>query len=379
MKSNRTIFASLMEHLPRKIFDDLVNIHQGDKWTKSIKTWDVLMALLNGHLNNESSLRAVGLSHGSQFYLKNLEAKPIPRSTLSDACKTKKPAVFLGICQYLLEKIQGNKRIKQDAEQCLYLIDSTPIPLGGNGYEWATGHRRTVGLKLHIGYDLNLKTPVFFSITPPNVNDITEAKKIKIEAGIVYVFDRAYYDYAWWNSINEKNSIFVTRLKKAIPHEVITEYSVNEFSNVKNDQIIKLTTRDGKKYQGDLRKIRIELFNKKSIDIVSNDLTSSAEEIGELYRKRWGIEMFFKWIKQNLKIKRFWCQNENAVKLQILSGLIVYLLLKLVQMKTHCLYTLKQVRIIVRINLNRVVRLRDLFSRKGPLSYLTKPKEALLC
>lgn len=351
MQGKGTVFEGLLKYVPRKKFDEIVKKHNGDKWCKSFFCWDLFTMLLRGQLSGEMSMRSVELSHACQStHLKQMGTKTASLSTLSDACKARNPDVFMDVFWQVLSVLRTSPRkIDKEVEQFIHLIDSTPIPLKGHGYEWAKDNYRTKGLKVHTVYDHDLKSPVHFTITAPNVNDVTEGKKLSIKANGIYVFDKAYYDYGWWNDIDKKGSRFVTRLKKDAPFKILERREIKE--TFLHDWTIQLTSQAGKRYKGLLRHVRVKLGNKKSIVIITNDLTSPAARIAELYKWRWNIELFFKCLKQNLKIKRFWGRNENAVKLQIITAMIAYVLLRLAQIKAVGALSIKQIRTIIRIKL----------------------------
>jgi IS4 transposase len=200
-------------------------------------------------------------------------------------------------------------------------------------------------------YDRQLQAPIHFSITSANVNDITEGKKIPLESGGIYIYDKGYFDYDWWNSIVEKGSAFVTRIKKNTPYEITKVYAPKG-DNVLSDTIIELAAEKARrKFKHPLRMVEIILDNGELISVVTNKLTLNAEEIAKLYRQRWEIELLFKWLKQNLQIKRFWCKNENGVKLQIITALIAFVLLRLVQLKAKTILSVKYILQLISLKL----------------------------
>lgn len=350
MQVKSTVFKDLLKYIPRKKFNEIVTKHNADKWCKNFFCWDLFAMLLHSQLSGEMSMRMVELSNAYQAsYLKQIDAKVMPLSTLSDACKARNPKVFMDVFWHLLSILKVSGKVDKNLKQFIHLIDSTPIPLKGYGYDWAKDNYRTKGLKIHTVYDCSLQSPTHFTMTAPNVNDVTEGKKLPIKKGGIYVFDKAYYDYRWWNDIEKKGSYFVTRLKKDAPFKIINRKAAEE--NLLHDWTIQLTSQAGKRFKGLLRHIRVKLANKKSIIIITNDLMSPAKRIAELYKKRWEIELFFKCLKQNLKIKRFWGKSENAVKLQIITAMIAYILLKLIQIKNRCALSIKQIRTILRFKL----------------------------
>lgn len=351
MQGKNTVFKDLLKYVPQKKFAEIVKKHNGDKWCKNFFCWDLFIMLLHGQLSGDMSMRTVELSNACQAtHLKRMGARTSSLSTLSDACKARNPKIFMDVFWQLLSILKATPRKKdKELSQFIHLIDSTPIPLKGYGYEWAKDNYRIKGLKVHTVYDHELKSPVHFTITAPNVNDVTEGKKLSIKKNGIYVFDKAYYDYRWWNDIDKKGSRFVTRLKKGTPFKITERRDVKE--NLLHDWTIQLTSQAGKRFKGLLRHIRVKLANKKSIVVITNDLISPASRIAELYKWRWDIELFFKCLKQNLKIKKFWGKNENAVKLQIITAMIAYVLLRLTQIESQCALSIKQIRIIIRLKL----------------------------
>lgn len=348
MKRKDTVFNEILKYIPHEKFEEIVKEHQGDKWSKKIKYWDLFLVLLHGQLSGETSLRMVGLSHNARYDA----ARKVPRSTLSDSCKTKRPEILMKVFWELVEKLghQSKKPLKE-LSSAIQLLDATSIMLTERGHEWVKENGRIKGLKMHTLYDYDLKSPIYFSITDANINDIEEAKKLSLGAGKIYVFDKGYCDFTWWNQINEKGNCFVTRLKKGICYKVKRRDKPTT-EDIKCDQAIVLTARSGKNYKSELRRIRVKLDNKKSIILVTNDLKSTAGRIAELYKERWKIELFFKCIKQNLKIKRFWGKSENAVRLQIIVAMVACVLLRLIQMKSLSFYSLKEIGVIIRVNIS---------------------------
>jgi putative transposase len=357
MQRKGNVFRDILKYIPRNNFDKTVDKYDGNKWSKKFKYWDLFLVLLHGQLSGEMSLRMVGLSHNARVSLAN---KAMPRSTLSDCCMKKKPEVLMDVFWQLVDKLegQGKKLIKRLAS-AIQLIDSTGIMLMDKGYEWAKGNGRIKGLKMHTVYDNELKCPVHFSITSANVNDIEEAKKLPIKKHKIYVFDKGYCDFLWWNKINEQESYFVSRLKKGVRYVIERQSEINS-ANIRCDQTINLTARNGKQYKSLLRYVEVEIENGKTIILLSNDFNSTAETIAELYKTRWKIELFFKCIKQNLKIKRFWGKSENAVKLQIIVAMITYALLRLVQVASLSTYTLKEVGVLIRINMGSTLPMKKI-------------------
>lgn len=352
MDRNDTIFSQLLEYISKKDFLELVEKHDADKYVKSFDSWDQLVVMLYLQITQQTSLRNVEISFNSKFkYHDLLDTHSVHRSTLSDANCRCSVELYQDVFFKLIDKIHEHKR--QKMEEVIRIIDSTPIQLKGFGYDWTESNYRIKGLKTHVVHDPQLKLPVHFTITAANVNDITEAKKLELKEGEVYICDKAYYDFSWWNNINQLGSYFVTRVKRDTRYKILRELTT-EGDKVIKDLVITLDTKAGKAYKGKLRLLTVKRDNGKEIDIITNKLDAEAEYIAELYKMRWQIELLFKWIKQNLKIKKFVGRSENAVKIQIITAMIAYVLTWLISQKLKLLgyeISMKQLLIVIRDNL----------------------------
>ena len=234
----------------------------------------------------------------------------------------------------------------------LRLIDSTTIDLNLNQFEWAKFRSTKSGIKLHVVYDPTTEVPTYFEMTAAKTHDRKALTRLPLLPQATYVVDRAYNDYRWYHTVDQMGSTFVGRMKSNARYDVI-ERRVTTSSSVLSDEVIRLSA---KQAQQDcpiaLRRIEFKrVEDDKVLVFISNDLTRSAEEIADLYKQRWQIELFFKWIKQNLKIKHFLGRSENAVMIQVLVAMIAYLLLKLAQLGNRCTSTLQQIARIVGVNL----------------------------
>jgi transposase len=268
--------------------------------------------------------------------LKRRRIKLACRSTLADANKQRAPAAFEALIPALLAKLSPAKA--RQAKDELRLIDSTVIHPGRGAQEWAHFQSGNIAAKVHLVYDPQALLPVFYELTHGNINDITVAKThMPIEAGATYVFDLGYYDFGFWTELDRKQCRFVTRLKINTPVTLIEERAVTDAHNtdahhmVRRDAIVMLPERQAKSRKNPFSKpgriITVVIETGKTLRLFTNDLESSAQEIAALYKTRWQIELFFRWIKQNLKIRHFHGRSENAVKFQIIAAIITYLLL----------------------------------------------------
>jgi IS4 transposase len=290
-------------------------------------------------------------SHETRLY--HVGATPVKRSTMSDANSQRPWQVFSELFAQMLP--QAHRGLRRATADAVRLIDSTSIRLSSLSESWATFSADVFGAKAHIVYDPNADRPVYFAVTPANVNDITAAKAMPIEPGATYVYDLGYYDYGWWAKLDDVGCRFVTRLKKNTPFNVVKENRAARSSNVVSDRIGHLPARLANSRKNPLqvpvREIRLTIENGKQLRIVTNDLDAPAEEIAELYKQRWQIELFFRWIKQTLRIRRFVGVSENAVRIQIAIALIAFLLLRMAQLAQKAVHSPLEFARLVRTNL----------------------------
>jgi len=352
LKHSNTVFHQLLKYLPRHRFQEAVDRHQGDRRIRSMSCWDQLTALLFGQLTGSRSLRdlVTGFNSKSAHHY-HLGTRTVRRSSLSDANSHRPTAVFQETFFYLLEQVR-NKLPKCDASEMVRLIDSSTIDLNLNQFEWADFRSTKAGIKLHTVYDPNAEIPVYFAMTNAKVNDRKALHQLPMMAGMTYVVDRAYNDYAWYYTLTQQGSVFVGRMKKNALYEVLeTKPAMSE--GILSDEVIQLSSRKAKKAcPTPMRRIKFcRKDDGKILEFITNDMQRSAQEIADLYKQRWQIELFFKWIKQNLKVKTFIGRSENAVMIQVLVALITYLLLKLAQLGCHSKMGLQSIVRLIGINL----------------------------
>lgn len=328
MYSN-TRFHQILEALPRTLIEKAAHQHHAERYDKTFKLRDHLITLIYAQFSGARSLRELETAFNSKTQTHyHLGTRAIKRSTLADANRRRAPDAFKFIVEQLMRRVHRQQR--KELNEFLYLIDSTPIQLNGRGFEWAeeTAVQRTQGLKVHLVIDGNQQTPIYLDVTAPNVNDITPAKNLSLEPNTTYVFDKGYYDYNWWYEIDQHNAFFVTRFKKHAAIRVIEHREINDEAILK-DEIVEFKKTGHKNHYRSkpLRRIVVQRDSGKVLTIATNNLIGSASEIAKLYKQRWQIELFFKWIKQNLKVKKFLGRTKNAVLIQLYAAIIGYLLL----------------------------------------------------
>jgi IS4 transposase len=333
VRQQNIVFDELLKQIPWATFDRLVEQHDADRDDRAVKPKAHLIAMLLGQFCGARGLREIEAnlrSHAGKLY--HLGGCTISKSALSTANAMRPTSeVFGGLLSALMKQLQAGYRRK--VSDCVRLIDSTSVQLSSLSGNWATFSTGVCGAKAHIIYDPDTDQPVYLMVTPSNVNDITVAKEMPIEAGATYVFDLGYYDYGWWAKLDEAGCRIVTRLKANTPFAVVEDRPVAPGSSIISDRIGHLPKRLAASRRnpmsGFVREIQVIIETGKVLRIFTNDLKASAQEVADLYKRRWMIELFFRWVKQTLKVDHFFGTSENAVRIQITVALITFLLLRL--------------------------------------------------
>lgn len=334
MPHQNSVFHDLLKRLPWCEFERLVDEHKSDYRVRTLSTKSQFVALLYGQLAGASTLRetVTGLkSHASRLY--HVGAEPACRSTLADANAARPAAVFCDLFKLMLKT--ARRGLRRKITEATYLIDATVLPLSGLSGGWAHFSCKATGAKLHVIYDPDADQPIYAAVTPARVNDITAAHDMPFEPGATYVFDLGYYDYVWWAKLDAAGCRIVTRFKANTPLTLIKEQPVARDSNIISDRVGYLPARQAKSRKNPMadpvREVCVRIETGKVLRILSNDLDAPAQEIADLYKRRWAIELFFRWIKQSLKIRHFLGTSENAVRIQVAVALIAFLLLRSAQ------------------------------------------------
>jgi hypothetical protein len=353
MHHQNTVCHALLKAIPRWRFDRLVEAHRGDYRDRRLSFWGQFVALVYAQLSGAQSLRELvtGLgSHSNLFY--HLGLQDVRRSTLSDANRDRPACLLAAVFELLLPKLANAE--DREARDVVRLIDATTLALNDTLCGWAHFSTGYAAAKLHLVYDPKAACPTYFSITPARVNDIVEAKKMPIKPDATYVFDKGYYDFGWWAALAKSGCRFVTRIKENSPAELVQTLPVDD-GTIQGDRLIKLNQRMARSrknpIQSSLREITVTLDNGTCVRVLTNDLKAPATEIAALYKTRWQIELFFKWVKQNLRIKKFLGTSENAIKLQIIAALIAFLLIRIAQKTALAIHSLQDFTRLVRANL----------------------------
>jgi hypothetical protein len=331
MRHHNSVLHGLLKQIPWPVFERLVDEHGADRRIRRLSTKSQFVALLYGQLAGAASLREIeaGLSsHAVRLY--HVGAHPVSRSTLADANRKRPAAVFAELFAHLVG--QASRSLRRKTADAVRLINSTGLPL--SGAEWAHFSAKACGAKAHVIYDPDADCPLYCAITSARRNDITVAQAMPIEPGATYVFDLGYYDYAWWAKLDAQGCRIVTRFKSNTPMSLIKTRRVPPGEDsILSDRIGHLPARQARSrnnpFHKPVREVRVRIATGKVLRILSNDLKAPAREIADLYKRRWQIELFFRWVKQTLKIRHFLGTSENAVRLQIAVALIAFLLIRL--------------------------------------------------
>lgn len=331
MRYMDSIFVGLLKPIDRRHFRTLVERHDGDAYDKSFKSWDHLVTMIYAQFSRTDSLRGLvtGFNANSHHHY-HLGVGKLSRSTLSDANARRPVGVFAELFTTLSPL--ADRQVRQDGAEMLRLIDASPIPLGAV-CDWATWNGRIRGMKMHVVYDPKSDRPCLAEITPATINDIEVGRKVRLEAGATYVFDKGYCHYGWWAQIDAAGATFVTRAKSNMRLRTLKRRKpkklVGDGFRIIDDCEVRLTSKGDSKLAMPLRRIRVRRDQGGVITLITNDMKRSAVQIAALYKARWQIELLFRWIKQHLDIRKFLGNNENAIQLQILAAMIAYLLLRI--------------------------------------------------
>ena len=368
-----TVFGGLMKAFPRWRFDKLVERHGADYRVRRLPSWTQFQAMVFCQLSGSRSLReVVGALERFPGCHAHLGMQPVRRSTLADANRVRPASLFEDVLDALVRELGAS--CGRRGREMLRLIDATRVLVGKRIESWEVDGC----VKLHVVYDPGADAPVCIAVTSARTNDITPTKRFPIEPGATYVFDKGYYDFGFWAGLDAKGCRFVTRLKKNSPTRLIETRATDADGPVLADRVAFLSTRlassRSNPFDKPVRLIDVRIDSGREITLLSNDLDAPAAEIAALYKQRWQVELFFKWIKQNLKIRHFLGASENAVRIQITTALIAYLLLRLAQIGTETGLGLQAIaRLVAKTTFQRRA-LTDLFE---PPPHIPKPHDQL--
>lgn len=359
-----SIFSQILHLIPRLEFQAAVNEHKAERHARGFSSWTQFISMMFCQLGHAQSLREItgGLA-ASEGKLKHLGvAEPPKRSTLSYANEHRPWQVFETVFHQLLKRCQGEavaQKRKFRFKHKLLSLDSSVIPLCLSVFDWAHYKRAKGAVKLHMVLDHDGYLPSFAVVTDGKTADVTVAKKMTFAPGTMLVFDRGYPDYGWWLSLTQQKVTFVTRLKDNADYGVVEKREAPKDSNIVRDEVILLCAQQEIGPQARLRRIEVWVEEKKETMVfVTNHLKLAASTIAAVYKERWAVELFFKAIKQGLKIKTFVGTSQNAVRTQIWTALIAMLMVKFLQLRSSFGWSLSNLIALLR---QQLFVYRDLF------------------
>lgn len=357
MAQHQYVFAQFLGLLPRYEFQRIVNKYKGDYRTKTFKCWNQMACMIFAHIRQEDSLRDIDIAlnaHASKLYYIGIQQ--CPKSTLADANELRDYRIYEDFAKSLMKRarrVYAGSELAIEIDNAAYALDASTVDLTLSLFPWAKFRATKGAIKLHAMIDLRGNIPAFLTITDGKVHDVKAAPQIPIEPEGIYIVDRAYIDFDWLWSIDQTGAFFVTRLKKSIKWTRVVSHPVDKSVGLRSDQEILLFRKKSKaKYPKRLRRItfRDDIQN-RTLVFLTNNFLLSAETIAALYKARWEIELFFKWIKQNLKVKSFYGTSPNAVKTQIWIAMILYLILAIIKERYHIEKSLSQLLHFLEVNL----------------------------
>ena len=366
MNQDKYVFAQIVEFLNQDKFRRLVSKYQGDRYVKYYSTWNQLLTLIFGQLSRSASLRDCVLAlqaHRSKLYHLGV-GKTVTRSNLSKANEQRDFRIFEDFAYYMIAEAR-RKRVNDmgGTEAHIYAFDSTTIALCLSIFDWAKFRKKKGGIKVHTLFDVIAGVPTFVHITEAKVHDMNAMDDIPYEVGSFYIFDRGYNDYSRLYTIHRIGATFILRAKNNVKYKRLS-WMRRLQPNVLSDSKIKFTGPYKKdEYPEPLRLIKYwDEENKREFTFLTNNFELTALEIAELYRQRWQIELFFKWLKQHLKIKHFYGTSLNAVKIQVYVAIITFCLVAIVQHDMKLELSTYEVLHVLSVSLTTKMHLVDLLN-----------------
>lgn len=344
MFQGQYIFSQIIEYIPRREFNAFINTYQGNRRIRNLDCRDQLLAMMFGQLTNLRSLRGIVLclnAHTNLLYHLGFKSNNFTLSTLSRANENRDCKIYQDLAQLLIRQARKlylhDNDFSVELDGAVYALDSTVIELCLATFKWAYFELGKSAVKIHTQLDLRGNIPSFFLITEAKTHDIHFLDLLEFEAGAFYIMDRGYFDFARLHRLQAQKAFFVIRAKDSLSFERMYSQEVDQTIGLRCDQIIKLNNFYSKKhYPEKLR--RIKYYDKETNHYyvyLTNNFEIDAKKIADLYKHRWQIELFFKWIKQHLRIEVFWGYSANAVKTQICIAMCTFLLVAIMKKRLN--------------------------------------------
>jgi hypothetical protein len=369
MNQNKYVFSQLIEFLDNNKFFRIVQKYDGDKRNRGFSCWNQLLMMIFGQLSNRDSLRdliTVIEAHKTKAYHLGF-GRPVNLSTISRANANRDYRIFEEFAMYIVNyarRLRANVDFEVKTEGNVYAFDTSTISLCLSVFWWATYKRNTGAVKLHTLLDVKTHIPCFMLVTPASVNDVNGMDYIDYQRGSYYIFDRGYNDFARLYNIHLHKAFFVFRAREKVKFRRIYSIKKEQNTGIKSDQIGVFTTgKSPERYPEKIRRIRYyDAETDREFTFLTNNFLLKATDIALLYKNRWQIELFFKWIKQHLKVKSFWGHTENAVKIQLYCAVIAYCLVAIVAKELKIEKNIYTILLIVGFSLHDKTPLKQLLT-----------------
>ena len=387
MHIGKTVFAQLMTFMPEYEFQKCVDQYKGDYRVRKLTCREHFLVMSFAQLTGRESLRDIEnclTAFSGKLYHSGI-SKPVSRSTLADANEKRDWRIYADFAQILIKQarplyIEDND-FRVDLDNVVYAFDSTTIDLCLSLYPWAKFHHQKGAVKMHTLLDLRGSIPVFIDITEGSVHDVNSLDKLPIEPGSYYMMDKGYIDFhRLYTLFHQARAFFVTRAKDNLRCEVISAAEVDKDAGLISDQIVRLTTyKSSKSYPEEIRLVVYEDYATNTVySFMTNDFDLPALSIAELYRERWKVESFFKWIKQHLHIKAFYGTSQNAVHCQIWIAISTYLLIAIAKKKHDLAISLYTFAQTLGLTLFEKTPIKELFNNKNLINNLSDENQLSL-
>ena len=373
MHLGKFVFAQIVEFLPRYEFEKCVKRYKGDFHTKSLNSYNHLLQLIFGQITSCTSLRDICLclkAHQNNLYHLGIRQQ-VNQSSLSRANEKRDYRIFQDFGYHLIEQVRplfAKERTPLiDLEETIFALDSTSISVSINLAAWASGKYSRGAVKMHTLLDLRGNIPTFIHISDGTWHDSNVMDYIQFESNAVYTMDKAYVDLTALNKMDSIGAYFVTRAKSVMRYRIIETMDTNE-DGILADQLVMLTGhKSSRLYPKPLRIVQYrDAETNEELTFMSNNMDISALDIANIYRNRWQIEVFFKWIKQNMTVKRMWGYSENAVRIHLWTAIISYLLMAKIKANLQTEYSITEVARILGVSAFAKTPIRELLAKDQP-------------
>ena len=385
MHLGKFVFAQIVEFLPRYEFEKCVKRYKGDFHTKSLSSYNHLLQLIFGQITSCTSLRDICLclkAHQNNLYHLGIRQQ-VNQSSLSRANEKRDYRIFQDFGYHLIGQVRplfAKERTPLiDLEETIFALDSTSISVSINLAAWASGKYSRGAVKMHTLLDLRGNIPTFIHISDGTWHDSNAMDYIQFESNAVYTMDKAYVDLTALNKMDSIGAYFVTRAKSVMRYRIIETMDTNE-DGILADQLVMLTGhKSSRLYPKPLRIVQYrDAETNEELTFISNNMDISALDIANIYRNRWQIEVFFKWIKQNMTVKRMWGYSENAVRIHLWTAIISYLLMAKIKANLQTEYSITEVARILGVSALAKTPIRELLAKDQPIIENQNVKELKL-